>query len=509
MAVPIISFAPSTINPTASPVESLDSVINATERGIRAGQQLPSYGSAIATGVVNAVDIYNKDKDAELNRQLKQEQIEAAQMSNDVKALETEVVLENEDLIKTSKKLELEAQKEQLQNLNKDLDNKNAIEEALASPLPNVRKSILQNPEFTGTLFRDPKYAERVLGNLYSDLSPAERQNAFASLDFSKKMELDARMRIAETEGLRYRSKNSLLAAQKAREDLSVDALVGDLSDGDVANRVTMYPSNTAPLFPGTTTIDRNAAPVKPTGKIEGWDIFLDGKQMTTGVDPSTANKIKQIQNSYKNLEKLERQDLNLAPSSTDKAQRPQTPVKENTSFTQDINPIKSSILTKISLPEAKVALLDPPTENLNRYVKESALNPSYASQPINVKTRDDNINYMSRVVTDEEYDSNPAVREKYDAKAVEEYNKSLESSMVGRDNMYVGLSNYFTGKLIEPYKVTSPKDLYYINRSPVIKTGINQDINNLIKREREKLTRPLNKARANRSLQQNIAANR
>lgn len=520
MAVPIISFANSTIQPTASPVQSLDSVINAKERGIRAGQQLPSVGSAIASGVITAVNAVQAFQDRELNNQLKEEQIESAQMRNDVAAMELAVVKQNEDVIVKSKALELENQYKVLQTANQDLDNRQVIEEALASPMQDVRKSVLTNPQLAGTLFRDPKYASTVIGRLTPDMTPDEQQQALASLDFVRKMELDNRLKEA---GIRQR--NSLASqkstiSQKAREDANVDALVGDLTDEQVKNEIELYPTGSMP------TISRNgvdylnpdptAVPGQLSADVKTFDVFKNGKKIGT-TSASTATKIKQIQKYQTNFELANEQDLGITNREKVNAREVPAVRTPQTPPVSDPNPLKTQITGRINLLPEQVQLIDGPTKEIMKFVDLAAKDRSFASRPENVATLNRNITQVATVISNNEYYDNKSLQEKYTPKAVEEYNKGLlESAMMANRsnipiiNLSLSPNEERIKKIYEPFLVKSPEELYFVaERGAVLKSNINSTVDNLIKKEREKLVRPFAKAQSQNSLINRINSNR
>lgn len=173
------------------PVINTSLFSDAATAGINAGNALPTKTTSIIRGIQEGFHQGLKDTQAlhEISQypvqdQLQQEQLEAAQQTNDIRALQLQIASETQAQ-------NLETAKVTAQNQLDDLRNQKEIADMLGSQDPNQRASVLNNPKYTGTLIRNKELAAATLQRLATDpnVSEATRQQALQLQDFDKRQQ--------------------------------------------------------------------------------------------------------------------------------------------------------------------------------------------------------------------------------------------------------------------------------------------------------------------------------
>jgi hypothetical protein len=145
----------STIQPTPSPVQSLDSVIQARIAGAKMGMAVPNMTTAIIQGASQAVDAFQNYETQELQQALQREQL-AQQQIRTRQMAEEEQIVGTADSEAQRAALELKAQQDQI--ALKLAQKKQEIIEALNSQNPDEITQVFTNPG-NADVFADPQFA--------------------------------------------------------------------------------------------------------------------------------------------------------------------------------------------------------------------------------------------------------------------------------------------------------------------------------------------------------------
>ena len=166
---------------------------NAQEQGTRIGKATPSVASSIVRGVTEGVKTGQEIIENYQESQIRAQQLESAKRVAEIQQMELETKrieqASNIRIAEATSRAKLEAAK----NQEADLKNTESIINDLGSNDPKVKENIVNNPNYTGTLHRDPKLASTVLDRLSNDptLSPEARENAKKLWDINKRVEAD------------------------------------------------------------------------------------------------------------------------------------------------------------------------------------------------------------------------------------------------------------------------------------------------------------------------------
>lgn len=155
--LPVYQYPRAGINPTASPVASLEGPYQAIQAGEQTGLAVPSIGSAIATGIQDAYTTYTKNAYVEAQT----ENLKAETALNNAKVAAT---LGGPDA-KTQSEIDLNKSRIAFnESKTQDTQGLGAISQSVASGDPNQIKAILSNPQAVQAIIKNSKDAPTLLG---------------------------------------------------------------------------------------------------------------------------------------------------------------------------------------------------------------------------------------------------------------------------------------------------------------------------------------------------------
>lgn len=272
---------------------------DAATAGISAGKNLPSTTTSIIQGglkgIETGMDLQAKYQENQIRanqveqlpvaNQIQQEQLENAQITNDINALNLDIAQNTKELKLRQTRAALEAKALESEQEIQNAKTKDDIISDLTSGDPLKQKNIINNPNYKSVLMNDSAFAEQVVGSLAQQnlLSPEEKENAYAALNYSKYLEFQQRKRESE---LRY-NKALLGDLDKTVQNIKEGQfpyLMGQygLSVNDLAtSRVKTIPSGvknyTPEGFIDNSRPDNDLTIVNPNaGK---FDVLVDGKK--------------------------------------------------------------------------------------------------------------------------------------------------------------------------------------------------------------------------------------
>lgn len=278
---------------------------DAASQGINAGNNLPTPTTAAIRGGLQGIQQglqitgqyqQNQLRQNEINQlpvanAMRQEQLEAARMQNDIAALQNSVITNNQDVYLRQQKAKLEAEALQAEQAAQTLRAKDQLISDLNSNDPAAQKAILTKPEYQQILLSDPKLAEQVVGSLSQKglLSEQEKTRAYEAVDFTRARELELKEREVAN------AARSKVLAQKDKIDEDFmnapgfqQALQGIATPKEAYDSIQVYPSNVKSFDPTTNQLIKDApdrplvgdqAADDPLGR---YDVVKNGVRITT-----------------------------------------------------------------------------------------------------------------------------------------------------------------------------------------------------------------------------------
>lgn len=235
----------------------------AATAGTNVGKATPTPLTAAIQGGIQGVKTGLEIARSAQQLDIGAEQLEKDKLQNEILQLDTKVATDNEDLYMRAKKAELEAAANKSEQAVTDYKVMDEITAALTSNDPAAKKGIINNPNFKGTLLRNPKLAEGVVGSLVQQglLNADEQQGAFAALDFAKTME--NKQKILEIDETAKKTLNANY--DKIQENLSkgnIPALMAEfgLQDSDLG-KIRFAQKGLYEVDPKTKTINTSKEP--------------------------------------------------------------------------------------------------------------------------------------------------------------------------------------------------------------------------------------------------------
>lgn len=207
----------STVAQTASPVQSLDSVINASRLGTNDGLVQPTTLGSIVQGTQGAIDTYENYQSQELNQEAQQIANERNKFNLEQDKKQQEV---SGDQAVQTQQAQLELQARQAERQKQLILDQQELEATLQSNDPAVVSDALLSGRYAAVL-SDPNYAKSVFrGAASRGLLTSQATEVFLN-DSNNKIEQAARERDRVAASLRY---------EKNLEALNKDPLAGELS---------------------------------------------------------------------------------------------------------------------------------------------------------------------------------------------------------------------------------------------------------------------------------------
>lgn len=504
------------------PAISVSLFADSYSKGVDAGNAVPSPVKAVVDGLLGGYQtgqkIQQNNQVLEQNQhtidrqpvedQLQDEQLQAAQQKNDIQALELEVAqgTQTEQLDYTKAALTEKANQLKAQSAlrKKGEDFSKAYQEAATPQLkkqlifsgqfndyfaanPNAFKSSVLNPEVFGTLTDSEKQAVTLGIGKKEAISYADKiaqQNAPKLKSAASAWDSSATgTHLAVATGINndpVKVANSVMivptgqyqvdpATGRAKRDLTVKQGANNfvLGTPDVASKTYQAFSKDGRLLQS----DISEEDKKLYDQVKKLDPLVNGTykqqqvakveaqakaaqkppvaQATTGVSPEASTRSQTFNN---NSPKVEEFGPYLSTSSTSPA-----------ATVEQIDPLQAEIKQTFNLTDTQASTLKTPISFFNAAVRTYADLPAGQNWAGAQLTKNAAIDMLSQTVADSEFVNNEALKLLYTPKKVEEYNKSIDSSL---GNM-LGIT--------ETLKVSDPSSLYYKDRKPALVLQFNQ----------------------------------
>lgn len=262
--IPVGSFIAPTIRPTESPVESLDSVINAIRAGYQTAQQVPSTASAIAQGISGAIDAYREGVQFDEQSTLRQQQIQENAL-----ALETAEATQPQAI--ETRQAQLESEETKAQEIQRQILKKQNFENIILSGDPAAITQAVTSGQYADVL-SDKNYAYQIYNS-----APVKQALPDAAKNFLAGNEL------AEREAM-------LRMQQRVQEEAQAADIERSYRQSRIPGDAAMFGGDTGPqeiLTQGQVIPDADLVTVtKGVGRLR----TPDERAVSIGKEPTTSS---------------------------------------------------------------------------------------------------------------------------------------------------------------------------------------------------------------------------
>lgn len=365
MAVPLISFANSTVMPTESPVASFDIFSQAATAGINAGNASPNTLGAITQGITSGIGAYQNVVANNQAATINQQSIEQNQAKIDFENA-------NREAINEANKLKLENEKLTAQRNVKLLKQREQIKNALMSGDAALARGAL-SPTYADLYSTDPKFEDQVYRDLYGRglLKTEEIQSYQNKITNQRKLEVGNDL--AQVAAAEFPKVSNKLYTDANFNTVLRDANINkkDMdSYTDFINNSYLVPSGRYAYNPDGTirpgeSGDRDA-------KANQYDLIYNGKRVNIGYGLP-----KEFKDSYSNYQtygdKLGYFSLNTVPEDVVPDSIPEEP--KAPSFMQRFMGQGGSEKASTVTPEETANAIDQEVDA--KYIRESQTNPA------------------------------------------------------------------------------------------------------------------------------------
>jgi len=260
---------------------------DAATAGTNVGKAVPTQLSAGLQGLQEGIQTGQKIAENQSDIQIKQAEVTKANLQNDILQLDHNVVMNNQELYARTKKNELEAAASKSEQALNDATNQDLISKALASKDQNAINGIYTNPSTLQTLLRNPEFADEVLGQASTSLTPENFSTAYKGLGYSKYQKYQ--LALADEQA---KMAKALFSPETKNPIVKVPASFNQALDGeDLTNPEKMF-GNVQVFQQGVKTYDSNGnivkdIPDRPANRDEleknplPYEVFKNGKLVT------------------------------------------------------------------------------------------------------------------------------------------------------------------------------------------------------------------------------------
>lgn len=297
-SIPSYQYQGPHVLPTASPVGSLDDVINAMTQGGAAGRAQPTLAGSIANGIQGGIQNFNAEVATKQDQAIKDQNIALNQLKIDEELDPDHIALKE-----AQAKYEV-ARTERVTQQNDQLSLQDKVAQLAADPNPLIHNQVLQNPEYLKAVIQDPKFADTVFGTLIShgDLDDSGKDQINKYYNAAQDI---ARARDTKSYDDKFRTGLIQQSAKDINEFYQTPdfkyAIQGMNNPGEIVSRVQIFPKG----IKSTTTdgrlltdssSDKNTQDTDDVGK---YDLFVDGKKQATPISEKAASTFLGFQRAY------------------------------------------------------------------------------------------------------------------------------------------------------------------------------------------------------------------
>lgn len=471
------------------------SILKGAQEGIKTGlETLTSIEDLKAKRISN--------DQAPLREQALQAQIDSTTTNTELKKLDLENQTINQTLIRENQKIKLEEENQQLKREMQLRTNEANYLEAFKSATPEQQAQMVMSGQGSEVYGNNDKLFKQHLAQVEANTRDPNVRDAIRNYQNRSKIKDYAGEMAAKAKAVQ----------PQIDQEVQADPLTGQLA-GKLDGMPESWPSKVQFVEQGRfrKSIDGNTIIPGTRGGFEADPQYTPGLGTYTVVAPDGTiladnvsqksfdiYKKSQVNNGYINgsylkseLAKLDSQnkptsaapqpgaqliDKLGAPASTPQAVQETAP---SNSFVQSI-----TADTNVAATPEQVDAITPNIVQLSKIVDTEVTNPTLRDSTRFQQSKNMAISNLARSVSDIDYEKSPGIQAKYNAKAVEAYNKSIETTFLqdfssfSRRLLNIGSSEEFK-KLAELSKVTDGKELYYRTEGKRYVESINASIAN------------------------------
>lgn len=483
----------------------LTSAIRGAQEGYKYGLDTTaeSQQNALRQNQVNRIDVANQQQDAQLQIQQAQARIQQTAASRD----ETNAAIQT-----TTEADKLQEEDTQAKQTNAILQQRDAFITDFEKKTPSDQWDAYSSGANFNVL-RDPATRKAVLEQLSNNpfvqsnpqyISQVNRDLGHASIDdyYLKKAQADTeKYQNARNEAL-YGDGSSItnLISDKLHvpRENAIDSV--DIVDSGTFMKDPNNPNQLALDANGkriTATADYLKNNPSPKGSYEVISNRPDSNgQVITTVMPSKAGEAYNTAKAYKReadgtmaswAKNYQEQNNKAAQNNVNGANPPSGGING-----RDVVPFKETLKTQLGLSDDTINHIGRPIVDLNSQLWSYVHKPELRTDPAALTRLGNTVGTISRAVTDKTFDDSPAIQTQYNQDKVDKYNKGVDATLDAPifQMLPQSIKDRYQ-KLLNVYKVDSPKDLYAHDNAGPVQAQLHRIINDVMTATQAAQTQP------------------